>query len=481
MSRLKANGLQDKSLREYTFANDKGYNPEMQKAHDYVVHWSEMKAKSIGLLLWGDVGTGKSFFAGCIANALLEQGVPVLMTNFSRILNALSGLYSEEKNQYIDSLNQYSLLIIDDLGIERSTEFALEQVFNVIDSRYRSKLPLIVTTNMTLEELKGVASEVGLPAYAAKQMADWIYKKKITRISEMTNIAVAKRALLEASFEIGAYPPSEYQKSKDGTIKYLYAAGPGRFVESVYIPTDDRANLCVSSQVGCKMNCLFCMTGKQGFTANLTANQILNQIQSLPENDSLTNIVFMGMGEPLDNVDELFKVLEILTAPYGYAWSPKRITVSTIGVTKGLKRFLEESECHLAVSLHSPYPMERLSLMPVEKAFPAREVIDLIKQYDFSHQRRVSFEYIVFKNLNDSLKHAEALSCLLGGIPCRVNLIRFHAIPNVSLETSDIAKMEAFRDFLNAKGVVCTIRASRGEDIFAACGMLSTAKNVTFV
>ena len=316
---------------------------------------------------------------------------------------------------------------------------------------------------MTLEELKGVASEVGLPAYAAKQMADWIYKKKITRISEMTNIAVAKRALLEDSFEIGAYPPSEYQKSKDG------------------IPTDDRATLCVSSQVGCKMNCLFCMTGKQGFTANLTANQILNQIQSLPENDSLTNIVFMGMGEPLDNVDELFKVLELLTASYGYAWSPKRITVSTIGVTKGLKRFLEESECHLAVSLHSPYPMERLSLMPVEKAFPAREVIDLIKQYDFSHQRRVSFEYIVFKNLNDSLKHAEALSCLLGGIPCRVNLIRFHAIPNVSLETSDIVKMEAFRDFLNAKGVVCTIRASRGEDIFAACGMLSTAKNVTFV
>ncbi len=334
---------------------------------------------------------------------------------------------------------------------------------------------------MTLEELKGVASEVGLPAYAARQMADWIYRKKITRISEMTNIAATKRALLENSFEIGAYPPSEYKKSKDGTVKYLYAAGPGRFVESVYIPADDRATLCVSSQVGCKMNCLFCMTGKQGFSANLTANQILNQIQSLPENDSLTNLVFMGMGEPLDNADELFKVLEILTASYGYAWSPKRITVSTIGVIKGLKRFLEESECHLAVSLHSPYPEERLSLMPVEKVFPAREVIDLIKRYDFSRQRRVSFEYIVFKDLNDSLKHAKALGCLLAGIPCRVNLIRFHAIPNVPLETSDIARMEAFRDFLNAKGIVCTIRASRGEDIFAACGMLSSAKKVTFV
>lgn len=149
---------------------------------------------------------------------------------------------------------------------------------------------------MTLEELKGVASEVSLPAYAAKQMADWIYKKKITRISEMTNIAVAKRALLEDSFEIGVYPPSEYQKSKDGTIKYLYAAGPGRFVESVYIPTDDRATLCVSSQVGCKMNCLFCMTGKQGFTANLTANQILNQIQSLPGKRFIDEYRFHGNG-----------------------------------------------------------------------------------------------------------------------------------------------------------------------------------------
>lgn len=153
VSRLKANGLQDKSLRGYTFANDKGYNPEIRKAHDYVAHWEEMKAKSLGLLLWGDVGTGKSFFAGCIANALLEKGIPVLMTNFSRILNTLTGMYSDDRNQFIDSLNKYSLLIIDDLGIERGTEFSLEQVFNVIDSRYRSKKPMIVTTNLTLDEL----------------------------------------------------------------------------------------------------------------------------------------------------------------------------------------------------------------------------------------------------------------------------------------------------------------------------------------
>ena len=334
---------------------------------------------------------------------------------------------------------------------------------------------------MTLAELQQVAAEVGLPGYTAKQMADWLYKKHVTEVSEMTNVALAKRSALAERYEVGAYPPAMAQRSVDGTIKYLYAAGEGHFVESVYIPTEDRATLCVSSQVGCKMNCLFCMTGKQGFSANLTANQILNQIQSLPERESLTNLVFMGMGEPLDNVNELFKVLEILTAPWGYGWSPKRITVSTVGAMKGLRRFLEESECHLAFSLHSPYPEERLSLMPVEKAFPAQEVIDLIRHYDFTHQRRVSFEYIVFKGLNDDLKHADALARILRQIPCRVNLIRFHAIPNVPLQTSDTARMEAFRDRLNAKGVVCTIRASRGEDIFAACGMLSTAKSRTFV
>ncbi len=329
---------------------------------------------------------------------------------------------------------------------------------------------------MTLEELKEVAAEAGLPGYAAKQLADWLYKKRVGSIAEMTNIAVVKRSFLEDHYEVGVFPSVESMHSVDGTIKYLFPAVNGNFIESVYIPTDDRATLCISSQVGCRMNCRFCMTGRQGFIANLSANEILNQIQSLPEADKLTNIVFMGMGEPLDNVNELFKVLEILTASYGYGWSPKRITVSTIGIPKTLKRFLDESDCHLAVSLHSPYPAERMSLMPVEKAFPAKDVLDLIKQYDFTHQRRVSFEYIVFKGLNDSVRHATDLAKLLSSIPCRVNLIRFHAIPEETLESSDIQQMEVFRDTLNAKGVVCTIRSSRGEDIMAACGLLSTVE-----
>lgn len=329
---------------------------------------------------------------------------------------------------------------------------------------------------MTLEELKDVVASVGLPKYAANQMADWLYKKNVQKIADMTNIALAKRSQLEENYEVGAFSPVDFARSQDGTVKYLYQIEERGSVEAVYIPADDRATLCVSSQLGCKMDCLFCMTGKQGFSANLTANQILNQIQSLPEKETLTNLVFMGMGEPLDNTDELFKVLEILTASYGYAWSPKRITVSTIGVMKGLKRFLEESQCHLAVSLHSPFPEERRSIMPVEKVYPAKSVVDLIRQYDFSHQRRVSFEYIMFNNFNDTMKHLEALACLLHGLPCRVNLIRFHAIPGVSLESSDIQRMNAFRDALNERGIMCTIRASRGEDIFAACGMLSTAR-----
>ena len=332
---------------------------------------------------------------------------------------------------------------------------------------------------LTLEELRAVASGMSLPGYAAGQMADWLYRKRIRTIDEMTNIAAVKREQLSLQYEIGCQAPVEATRSTDGVIKYLFAVNNGaHFVESVFIPSKDRATLCVSTQVGCKMNCLFCMTGKQGFSAQLTANEMLNQIQSVPENQELTNIVFMGMGEPLDNIDELFKVLEILTAPYGYGWSPKRITVSTIGLLPGLKRFLDESACHLAISLHSPYHEERLSLMPVEKAYPAKNIIDLLRGYDFSHQRRVSFEYILFDGLNDTEQHAKALSRLLKGLDCRVNLIRFHALPGLSLRSSNEQKMELFRDILNALGVVSTIRTSRGEDIFAACGMLSTAKKI---
>lgn len=329
---------------------------------------------------------------------------------------------------------------------------------------------------MTLPEIQAVAAELGMPRFAAKQIAAWIYDKKVADIDGMTNLSLKHRELLKARYELGASAPVEAVHSVDGTVKYLFPAGEGRYVEAVYIPEAERATLCVSSQVGCKMNCLFCATGKQGFTANLTPAQILNQIYSLPERDTLTNVVFMGMGEPMDNLDNVLRALEILTADYGYAWSPKRITVSTVGLRKGLRRFIDESDCHLAISLHTPVPEQRAELMPAERAYSITDMVNLLHDYDFSHQRRLSFEYIMFKGVNDTLQYAEALVRLLRGLDCRVNLIRFHAIPGVDLEGSSMDRMIAFRDYLTQHGIFSTIRASRGEDIFAACGMLSTAE-----
>lgn len=327
----------------------------------------------------------------------------------------------------------------------------------------------------TIEELQEVTARCGMPRYAAKQLAQWLYVHRVSTIDEMTNISKAHRMRLSEAYDVGYYPPKHAMQSVDGTAKYLYDVGATSGVEAVYIPDRERATLCVSSQVGCKMNCYFCMTGKQGFTRNLTSHEIINQIVSVPRSDTLTNLVFMGMGEPLDNIEELLKALRILTEEWGMAWSPRRITVSTIGYRPALRRFIEESECHLALSLHAPYPEQRGEVMPVEKSFPIRELLSILREYDWSRQRRLSFEYIVFRDYNDSLQHADALVKLLGGLPCLVNLIRFHAIPGVDLKTSDMSRIEAFRDRLNERGVTATIRASRGEDIFAACGMLSTA------
>lgn len=339
---------------------------------------------------------------------------------------------------------------------------------------------------MTLPELKQVAVSLGMPSFTGGQMAKWIYTQHVSSIDEMTNISKANREKLNELYQIGCAKPIDAQHSKDGTIKYLFpiaatadadsAVAGTKFVETVYIPENDRATLCVSCEVGCKMNCLFCQTGKQGFEGYLTATDILNQIYSLPERDKLTNIVFMGQGEPMDNLDNVLRTTEILTASYGYAWSPKRITVSSVGLKDKLKRFLEESQCHVAISLHSPLHEQREQLMPAERGMAIEDIVELLRNYDFSHQRRLSFEYIVFGGLNDSQAHAQAIVRLLHGLECRVNLIRFHQIPHVPLHGASEEKMESFRDYLTQHGIYTTIRASRGQDIFAACGLLSTAK-----
>ncbi|MCH5225663.1 MAG: 23S rRNA (adenine(2503)-C(2))-methyltransferase RlmN [Muribaculaceae bacterium] len=347
-----------------------------------------------------------------------------------------------------------------------------------------------VLLGMDLEELKRLAISGGMPAFTGKQLAEWIYKKRATDFSVMNNISKKGREWLTENCIIGREQPLERIKSSDGTVKYLFKAGEtwdsgnkarGRRIEAVMIPDRERATLCVSSQAGCRMNCYFCATGRNGFFGNLTAAQILNQILTVgadlhktsQEEEDLTNIVFMGMGEPLDNFPEVKRAVKVLTADWGLAWSPKRITVSTVGKLPQLKELLDETKVHVAVSLHLPYENQREQMMPAQKAFPITSVIKVLKGCDFSGQRRLSFEYIMWKGVNDDIASAKALVALIQGLHCRVNLIRFHKIPGVDLEPATEERMIMFRNYLNSHGITSTIRASRGEDIMAACGMLA--------
>ncbi len=330
--------------------------------------------------------------------------------------------------------------------------------------------------------------ELGQPRFVAGQVAQWLYQKQIFSFDDMTNVSKKVRLLLSENFSLGRQRPVDSAESKDGTVKYLYQTDAGYYIESVFIPEKDRATLCVSSQVGCKMGCKFCMTGRQGFKANLTAGDILNQIYSLPQFDKLTNIVFMGQGEPFDNTDNVMKALEILTADYGLAWSPKRITVSTVGLIPGMRRFLDESKCNLAVSLHFAFAQDRATYMPAQRPYPIEDVVELLCQYDFcrnhteedpregNHQRRLSFEYILFDGINDKVHHFDRLAKLLKGLDCKVNLIPFHSIPDSQFKGVPADRMKRNRNYLTSKGLFATLRASRGQDIEAACGLLSTKK-----
>ena len=332
----------------------------------------------------------------------------------------------------------------------------------------------------TLEELQQVALSVGLQKFAGKQLAEWLYVRRASSFEQMTNISLKGRQALEEQYTIGRHEPVAEAVSKDGTKKYLFRLSGDEvkgdvFIESVYIPDNDRATLCVSTQAGCKMGCKFCMTGTLGFHGQLPVGEILNQIFSIPDSDKLTNIVYMGEGEPMDNIDHVLRSLQVMTESWGCAWSPKRITVSTVGVVSGLERFLKESECHLAVSLHNPFGAERQDIMPIEKRYHLTDVVAMLKQYDWQHQRRVSFEYICWHGQNDTIRHAKELVRLLKGLPCRINLIRFHAGVDQAFAGSDEKQMEWLRDYLSDNGITTTIRRSRGEDILAACGMLVNA------
>jgi len=327
---------------------------------------------------------------------------------------------------------------------------------------------------MTLDEIRAETDTYNLPPFNAREIALWINRRGANSFDEMTNISKKTRSILSENYDIGKFPPAKVTVSSDGTKKYLYPTTNARYIETAYIPEKKRHTLCVSSQVGCKLGCLFCMTARQGYQGNLSSGEIINQIVSLPEREKITNIVFMGMGEPFDNTDEVLKALEILTADYGLAISPRKITVSTVGLIPGMKKFLEQSKCQLAISLHSPFDHERSTLMPVENVYPIKKVIEVIRQYPFEKQRRLSFEYILFEGLNDSAAHVKELARLLNGLRCRINLMKYHTIPGTPLKETRDSAVQKFREKLDNKGITTTIRASRGEDILAACGLLST-------
>lgn len=342
-------------------------------------------------------------------------------------------------------------------------------------------VPLI---GMNLDELQRVAAEGGMPRFVGKQLAEWIYSKRATGFDQMVNISKKNKEWLSTYYTVGREEATMHVKSSDGTVKYLFDVGRGMKVESVYIPDKDRATLCVSSQAGCRMNCYFCATGRMGFKGQLTAAQIMNQILSIPPEGStetpLSNIVYMGMGEPLDNFPAVLRTIEILTSPWGLGWSPKRITVSTVGKLTELKELLERTQVHIAISVHSAMADERASLMPAQRAYPISSVMKMLRGYDFAHQRRLSLEYIMWRNVNDDLRHAEALASLCSGVDCRVNIIPYHPTGADDLYPSSEEKMIIFRNYLNSKGITATIRTSRGFDIDAACGMLSAkdGKNI---
>lgn len=330
-----------------------------------------------------------------------------------------------------------------------------------------------VLLGLDVEALGRVAVAAGAPRYAGGQLAQWLYAKRATTFEEMTNLSKAVRARLAEGYVVGRCAPVGVRTSADGTKKYLFPAGRSRSVETAMIPDRDRVTLCVSTQAGCRMGCRFCATGQQDFRGSLTVGEIVNQLLSVEESGELTNVVLMGMGEPLDNLDAVMGALRVLTEPWGLAWSPRRVTLSTVGLRAGLQCFLSESRCHLAISLHSPFDQERGELLPAARAWSVGEMVRLLRRYDWHGQRRLSFEYVVLAGVNDTQRHMEALARLVRGLPCLVNLIAYHAHPDSPFVSPSRAAVEGLRDALNALGVRATVRASRGLDIEAACGLLS--------
>jgi 23S rRNA (adenine2503-C2)-methyltransferase len=329
----------------------------------------------------------------------------------------------------------------------------------------------------TLNELQEEVKNLGVEKYRATQLFDFLYKKGIEDFKDMLSLPTSFRDLLQKNFYISKIGLVNLAKSKDQTEKYLFKLDDGNLIESVLIFSDKRVTECISSQIGCKYNCLFCESGKKGFTRNLTVSEILNQVLFVKKKieSNLNNIVFMGIGEPLDNYDNVVKAICILNSKDAFNIGARKITISTCGVIPAIKSLQERNwQIELSVSLHAPENKLRSYLMPVNNVYPLPDLIEACKNYTDKTNRQITFEYILIKGVNDSLIYADKLAKLIAGFNSKVNLITFNPAPDSLLRSPGIFQVKSFKNKLTARGIPTTTRISKGDDISAACGQLKS-------
>jgi 23S rRNA (adenine2503-C2)-methyltransferase len=326
---------------------------------------------------------------------------------------------------------------------------------------------------LTADEIFRLIGPSGFTYSHSITISNGIYKKRISDISQLAKLPKKLKEVLTTIACTGIFIPVASEVSADKTVKYLFRTEKGLEFETVYIPDNKRNTICVSTQSGCRMGCPFCVTARYGFRGNLSAGEIVNQIISIPEAKKVTHIVFMGMGEPMDNIENVLKACEIITSEWGLAISSRNVTVSSVGLMPGIETFLENSDCNLTLSLHSPFSNERKKIVPVEKQYPANRIIEVMANYPVKKKRRLSLAYVMIKDLNDTDKHLEGIKRLLKGSVIRVNLLPYHQVRGDPNTSSSVERMQFFRHNLILSGISASVRKSRGIDISAACGLLA--------
>ncbi|MDX9811923.1 MAG: 23S rRNA (adenine(2503)-C(2))-methyltransferase RlmN [Bacteroidales bacterium] len=330
-------------------------------------------------------------------------------------------------------------------------------------------------------EILRIAGEDQFSLTQALKITNSVYKKRINDLDEIPGIPRKLADKLKENCRPGIFYPLSSEKSSDRSVKYLFRDDDGLYFETVWMPGDKRNTVCVSVQSGCRMGCSFCETGKYGFHGNLSVRSIISQVLGLPESERVTHIVFMGMGEPLDNLDNVLKACEIITAEWGLALGSAKVTVSTVGITPAIETFLLKTQCNLTLSLHSPFSNERKKLIPVENRYPFASVIDLLRNFPVKKKRRLSIAYVMMEGVNDSDAHLAELKSLLAGSGIRVNLLPYHRGSNDVFQPSPRGTMLRFKHELVISGISASIRESRGADISAACGLLASgADDIVF-